>query len=188
MKRKLPRSKVMLILIPILLLFSCKDDERIYELLPSEPEPEMDITAYGTISVNHENGSGASGNEGSLKVVDGDYNSKFLINPYVSDLYMQLSFPGGAALSAYTLTSGNDSPDRDPKKWTLTASNDGENWIELDSRTDQVFAERNLTVRYDFDNIEKFKIYRLNILSNGGGSLFQLSEWRIISVPVNEPN
>src|SRR5689334_8474177 len=45
----------------------------------------------------------------------------------------------------YSLTSANDSPTRDPKNWMIEGSNDGVNWMTLDSQSNQSFASRLLT-------------------------------------------
>lgn len=187
MNKQKALTKMSLYLLLGLLSTACsKDKEREYPLLPAEQEKEMDITAYGVLKVNRENGGGKEGGEGSLKVVDGDYKSKYLINPYQNDMYIQLGFPGAIKLGAYTLTSGNDAPDRDPKNWTLAGSADGTNWKVIDERKEEKFAGRNETRRFQITTTESFKFYRINILSNNGGGLFQLSEFRLINDPDNK--
>lgn len=144
---------------------------------------KVDVTAKATLSVNVDNGAGANSTEGSAKVVDNDINTKFLINPYQNILYMQLAFAQPQQVASYTLTSGDDAPPRDPKDWKLTASNDGVNWVDLDTRTGETFSGRKLTKTYSFKNKIQYKFYRISITAIGSGSLFQLSEWRLIEVP-----
>ncbi|MEH3113791.1 discoidin domain-containing protein [Pedobacter terrae] len=144
---------------------------------------KVDVTAKATLSVNIESSGGSAGSEGSAKVIDNDINSKFLINPYQSNFYMQLAFAAPQQIASYTLTSGNDAPGRDPKDWKLSASTDGNNWVDLDVRTGETFSGRNSTKTYNFKNKVLFKFYRLSITAIGSGSLFQLSEWRVIEVP-----
>ncbi|RYF23080.1 MAG: discoidin domain-containing protein, partial [Flavobacteriales bacterium] len=144
---------------------------------------KVDVTAKGVLSVNIENSAGPNGGEGSLKVVDNDINSKFLINPYASNLYMQLNFPVAQQVASYTLTSGGDAPGRDPKDWKFSGSLDGTTWVDLDTRTGEAFSGRNMTKTYSFKNIVAYKHYRISITSITSGSLFQLSEWRVIEVP-----
>ncbi|UIR56029.1 discoidin domain-containing protein [Sphingobacterium sp. SRCM116780] len=188
---KLTKSRQFLLFVGIMLSFSaCKKTEvKHYELLPPEKEAEMDITIYGKLSVNHENGGGVSAGEGSPKVVDDDYATKFLINPFYNDLFLQLTFPGGIAVTSYVLASANDAPGRDPKDWDLVGSNDGENWTTLDSRTGYTFPDRDYKIRFDLSNTAKYKFYKLNIKAIAGGSgLFQLAEWRLISDPQKSAN
>ncbi|WP_316851115.1 discoidin domain-containing protein [Pedobacter agri] len=147
---------------------------------------KVDVTAKANLTVNIENGAGASGGEGSAKVVDNDFNSKFLINPYQSNFYMQLSFPSPQQVASYTLTSGGDAPGRDPKDWKFSGSMDGTTWVDLDTRTGETFSGRNLTKTYSFKNLVLYNHYRISISAVSSGSLFQLSEWRLIEVPAEQ--
>jgi hypothetical protein len=156
----------------------------VYELLPPDPEVETDITYLGTLSVNLENSGGPTAGEGSPKLVDANLDSKYLINPYANNLYMQISFKTAQRVASYKLTSANDAPGRDPKDWKLQASNDGTTWVDLDTRKGETFDARGLTKRYDFTNITDYKIYRISVTANGGDSLFQLAEWSLIKVPL----
>lgn len=142
----------------------------------------VDITAEAQISVNRENNGGPTGNEGSLKLIDGDLNSKYLSN-YVQPFWATLTFEEGKLVNFYQLTSGNDAPDRDPKTWQILGSNDGENWDVVDERTDQTFSSRNQTREFYFENDTAYTHYRFNVLNNNGGGLFQMSEWRLLSIP-----
>lgn len=181
----LKRTKqVMVMLVCIIVIFcsGCKKDKIAhYDLLPPDPE---DVTALGAVSVNIENTNGADATEGSSKVTDGDDATKFLIFTYDSTLYIQLKFKAAEHIASYSLTSANDSPDRDPKDWTITGSNDGATWTVLDTRTGETFAGRGQTNSYDFTNTTSYTHYRLNITANNGSSLFQMAEWRVINYPI----
>ena len=164
------------------LLFGCgKEEYPAVDLFTWKAK--VDVTAKATLSVNIENGAGATGGEGSAKVIDNDFNSKFLINPYQSNFYMQLSFSSPQQVASYTLTSGGDAPGRDPKDWKFSGSADGTTWVDLDIRTGETFSGRNLTKTYSFKNKVLYNHYRISISAVGSGSLFQLSEWRLIEVP-----
>ncbi|WP_240775566.1 discoidin/SUN/FTP domain-containing protein [Sphingobacterium psychroaquaticum] len=174
-------------LVPLFLLTlgSCeKSEKREYPLLPTEKDPEMDITSYGVLSVNRENSGGNTAKEGSLKVVDNDYSTKFLINPYQNDLYIQLAFPGGIAVTSYIVASADDAPARDPKDWELVGSNDMQAWTVIDKKEGYVFSARNQKVRFDTSNKEKYRYYRFNVKAiSGGTGLFQMAELRLINDP-----
>lgn len=144
---------------------------------------EKDITSLATLSVSKDNDGGSDAGEGSKKLVDGDYNSKFLTGGFPQDFWMQLAFPSAQILGSYTITSGNDAPERDMKNWTLAGSNDGTTWTVLDTRTDESFSDRNITKRYEFNNTDAYKQYRINVLANNGSDLIQVSEWRVITYP-----
>lgn len=182
---KLTKSSLTVLFVAAIFFAGCKKEKRVYELLPPDPEIETDVTYLGTLSVNLENSGGPTAGEGSPKLVDGDLASKFLINPYVNTLYMQITFKTAQRVAAYTLTSANDASGRDPKNWKIQASNDGgATWVDLDSRAGETFPTRKLTKRYDFTNITAYKIYRFSVTANGGDGLFQLAEWGLIKVPL----
>jgi hypothetical protein len=144
---------------------------------------EKDITSLATLSVSKDNGGGADAGEGSKKLVDGDYNTKFLTDGFPQDFWMQLTFPATKILGAYTITSGNDAPGRDMKDWTLSGSNDGTTWTVLDTRTGEMFSGRNMTKRYEFTNTAAYTKYRIKLIANNGSNLLQVSEWRVITYP-----
>jgi hypothetical protein len=96
-------------------------------------------------------------------------------------------------ISAYSITSGNDAPERDPANWELWASPNGTTWTRLHSVVGERFARpssttpgsgRFLTHSYGhstgatpFNNTTAFKYYQLRITANQGGSLTtQLAE------------
>lgn len=158
------------------------ENSRVIVVIDPKNVVETDVTAEGTLSVNRENGGGPDAGEGSPKVVDGDTNTKYL-NEYNTDMWMQLEYDEPVSVGAYTFTSANDADGRDPKDWKFEASQDGVNWVELDSRSGEIFSERFQTKRYDFDNTTPYKYYRISITANNGSNLFQLAEWRLIRVP-----
>jgi len=141
---------------------------------------ERDVTTQGAISVSHENNGGSSANEGSPKLVDNNTATKYLTQNYTSGMWFQLTFPTAKTLGAYTFTSGNDADTRDPKTWRLEASNNGTDWTVLDTRTDQLFAARTQTRRFEFDNTNAYTRYRIVLVANNGATIFQMSEWRMI--------
>ena len=144
---------------------------------------EKDITSKATLTVSQDNPGGADAGEGSKKLVDGNNNSKFLMAGFAAGFWAQLEFPTPEKIGAYTITSGNDAPDRDARDWQLQGSNDGTTWTLLDDRTNQVFPDRNQVIRFEFDNSTAYKYYRMLISANGGSNLLQISEWRLITYP-----
>jgi len=185
---KLTNIKAVAILALVMAVLSgCdKKKERVYELLPPDPETEKDLTELAlNLTTNIENTGGASAGEGSKKLIDNDLESKFLIFSFDPTFYVQLEYQDAERIDAYTFTSANDAEGRDPKNWKILASNDLTKWTELDEETDQLFDERQQTVRYEFNNSEKYKYYRLAIseLRSGTSGLFQMAEWRVIKRP-----
>lgn len=143
----------------------------------------QDITLDGRFTVSRDHDGGPEHAEGSLKLIDGNPETKFLQGGYSGDLWVQLEFIDPIEAGAYTLTSANDDYNRDPKDWNLQGSVDGETWTTLDTQTAQNFEQRFQTVTYIFDNDQAFKFYRLNITANEGAGLFQCAEWQLLKLP-----
>lgn len=142
---------------------------------------ETDITNTNIrYSVQFENTS--NGNENSSKLIDNNINTKFLLFNF-TNVWVQLDFATPQFTGAYTLTSANDEPGRDPKNWELQGSNNGADWVVVDSRNNESFGSRFLTRKFTFSNKQAFKYYRLNITANWGKDLFQLAEWRLLRRP-----
>lgn len=150
---------------------------------PFDPVTEVvDVTNQGALSVSRDNNGGPSHKEGSPKVVDGDIGSKFLVRDYPDPIWIQLQYAEPVAISQYSISSANDAPDRDPRKWELEASNDGINWTSLHTKENESFSQRHQTKTYSFSNEQKFTHYRLHILENSGSGLMQVAEIRFFSV------
>lgn len=141
----------------------------------------QDLTYNSQITVSEENSSGFGSPESSFEVNDNNIKSKFLLYGFHPGLWLQLKLSGSFRVAnGYALSSGNDSPERDPASWRLLASKDGVNWTELDRRSDQHFSKRNETYLFHFDNEVDYLYYKLVITSNAGSPDFQLSEWRML--------
>ncbi|GHT47564.1 hypothetical protein FACS189440_08420 [Bacteroidia bacterium] len=74
------------------------------------------------------------------------------------------------ATSAYTLTSGDDMPDRDPKAWKLYGSNDGTDYTLLDTRTNITFSGRNQSLRYTLPATVTYKYFKFEITVTAGSN------------------
>jgi hypothetical protein len=157
---KITRNTVALCFVLASLLGCGKEDYPPVDLFTWKAK--VDVTDKGNLSVNIENSAGATGGEGSKKVVDNDFTTKFLLNPYQNNLYLQLSYP---------------------KDWKLSGSMDGTTWVDLDVRTGEVFSGRNMTRTFSFKNTVLYNHYRISISAVSNSTLFQLSEWRLIEVP-----
>jgi len=143
--------------------------------------PERDVTAQATLSVNIDNSGGADANEGSKKVVDNNIDTKFYTGSFAPGLWMQLTFQKEISIGAYTLTSGNDEHVRDPKSWVFQGSDNASSWTDLDVQTNIVFSDFKQTKRFEMDNQQTYKYYRIVINEKSGtNTSFQLSEWRVI--------
>jgi hypothetical protein len=130
----------------------------------------------GTITVSSENAPA----EGSAQAFDDNSSTKWVAS--APQAFLQYQFASGKqyAVSMYTLTSANDAPGRDPRDWTLKASNDGTNWLTLDTRTGGEFPWRFHTKVYSANNVTPYAYYRFEFTANHGEPYTQLAEIELI--------
>ena len=136
-----------------------------------------DNTKGGTLTGNH---TDSPGGEQLPNLIDSNFSSKYLAFDYDTDLYVQLAYPSSRKVDAYTITSANDAPERDPKNFNLQGSNDGTAWTTIDSRNNETFSGRNFTRTFNLAAEANYSYYRLNITSLSGADLIQVSEWRLL--------
>ncbi len=58
----------------------------------------------------------------------------------------------------------------------MQGSNDGTNFVNIDSQSDRDFASRFQTNSYNVSNTQAYKYYRLNVTANNGAGILQLAE------------
>lgn len=134
-----------------------------------DPEDVAEVTATGN----------SPSNEGVENLIDGDDDTKWLAFDSSATITMKLAET--TAIGRYALTSANDFDGRDPKDWTLQGSQDGQNWTDLDRRTNEDFPNRFQAKDYRFDNTESYQYYRLDITANGGEGATQLAEIQLFT-------
>lgn len=157
--------------------------------VPSTPAlPVIDTTddLRGTITARGDNGPA----EGKEKAFDNQSGSKWLDFLPVEGSWIQYTYAAGSAgrLSAYTITSGNDAPERDPYTWQLLGSNDGgKTWTAVDLRSGIIFKDRFQKQTFAITGSPTYKAYRLNItviasptLSTSVRDCLQLSEIELL--------
>ncbi len=148
-----------------------------YIVIPSDTTD----SGTGTITAQGENGS----SESKEKAFDNNINTKWLdfanANPETRASWIQYQYANGDkfVVTAYTISSANDRPARDPRDWTLLGSNDGVNFTPLDTRNNEFFSSRFETREFTISNSTGYNVYRLDIHSvadPGGANSVQLSE------------
>ncbi|MDQ6422166.1 glycoside hydrolase N-terminal domain-containing protein [Paenibacillus sp. LHD-117] len=112
-------------------------------------------------------------------MTDGSIDTKWYSGDGKPPFWIQWEYAEAKVITGYSLTSGNDVPNRDPKDWTLKGSNDGVQWTVLDTRTNEEFASRKLTKTYSFTNNTAYKFYKFDLVTKGGTQI-QLSEMKLI--------
>jgi predicted alpha-1,2-mannosidase len=105
-------------------------------------------------------------NEVAKNAADEDPNTKWLT--FATTGWLQYQLSGDVTVKKYALTSANDTPDRDPKDFTLQGSADGSAWTTVDSRSGQKFSGRFATDIYDVATPAAYRYYRLNVTANSG--------------------
>lgn len=146
--------------------------------LPQPASPPYSVTFAGT----YQDGQVSAG-ERIDKLFDNNVLTKFIARftdqGNAPTVIVYKPFLGPTRANVYTMTSANDARDRDPKSWRLEGSLDGTNWVQLDTRQDIDFSSRYETKIFDFPNTVAYSYYRLTILTNNGGGLFQMAEWTL---------
>ncbi|MEV6301376.1 GH92 family glycosyl hydrolase [Actinoplanes sp. NPDC051861] len=138
------------------------------------PRPLVDRATGGTIVASGENAP----NETAAKLVDDTSLTKWLAFQNTATLEYRL--PAAATVRQYTLTSGDDAPERDPRSWTLQGSSDGVTWTTLDTRTNLDFSDRRQTRAFTIPNTTSYPRYRLQLTTNHGAAQTQLAEWELL--------
>ena len=133
------------------------------------------------------NGEYAESGEVADNLWDGTVNSKWLV--FATTGWVTYKFPAAQNIKKYALSSANDSPERDPKNWTVQGSTNGTDWTVLDTRTGETFSERFQTKTYDVTTPGSYSWYKLDItLNNGSTNIIQLAEWQLSDGSTTPPS
>ena len=124
---------------------------------------------------------------GNAKWCCGDLNN-FPTNPISIDA--NIGIP--VVLSHFTLTSGNDTPERDPRVWQIQGSSDGTNFTTIFTQNNpaaSVWSARDQVIRFDggtdFATPAPYSVFRFVTTATGltTGARFQLGEIEYFAVP-----
>jgi hypothetical protein len=127
-------------------------------------------------------------NEGPAQAFDGNTNTKWL-GGVTASTWLQVQLASPAAVSAYSITSANDAPERDPKNVVLEGSNDGTVWQAINTRTFAFTARFQKMTQTFTQPSQSYTRYRLRIVANNGSreviasgttGLVQLSEFELV--------
>lgn len=127
-------------------------------------------------SASSENASG----ERASSAADNEPSTKWLTFHTSGWLKYELNL-GGKAVS-YSLTSGDDHPERDPRNWRVLGSNNGTEWVLLDERKNESWdgGKRGVTRTFKLRSPRAFSHYTLEISQNQSGSILQLADWTLV--------
>ncbi len=120
--------------------------------------------------------------ENKSLLFDSNASTKFLtgMRPSAQNpAWVSFSFPSAVTVGVYSLTSANDLSERDPLAWRLLASDDGVNYITVDSRSGQSFSGRGQQNEYQIANPAPYRYYKLAITENHGADKTQIADLRL---------
>ena len=109
-------------------------------------------------------------------------NDKWCCNGPTQWVYVQ--FSQAYVLSHFTITSGNDVSGRDPDIWKIQGSNNGSDWTDIFSYSNDgnsPFSARGQVIRYngaedDFATPSSYSYFRYLVTSVVSGSMHQINE------------
>jgi predicted alpha-1,2-mannosidase len=131
------------------------------------------VPSITAVTASGENAPG----EAAVFAADRDAGSKWLV--FTNTAWLQYKLNQSLTVVSYSITSGGDAPERDPKNWTVSGSADGQTWTVVDTRTDQTWQDSQRGVRKDFTVATPgtYSYYKLDITANHSGGIIQLADF-----------
>ena len=115
-------------------------------------------------------------NETADRAFDGNAATKWLGTDYTG--FIGASFATPRTVRAYTLTSANDVPGRDPVSWDFQTGADGVLWTQRGAQTAQYFFGRGERRAFAVANPGAHAKFRILMSENGGNPVIQLAEFQ----------
>lgn len=98
--------------------------------------------------------------------------------------WVSFSYFPGTIWNKYEITSAENSPEKDPKDWTLKGSLNGSDWTTIDTQSGQSFSERFQIKSYLFKSSTNYKYYKWEISANNGSTeSIQVAEFKLSYIP-----
>ena len=129
-----------------------------------------DLTTGGTVTASSEIVGGEA-----VNAFDNVFTTKWVVSGD-STPWIKYQFASAKTIQRYTITTGEDAQDRDPRSWTFQGSNDDSNWTTIETRTDEWFGPRNITREFYCINAVAYAYYKLDFTANWGSVDFQIAE------------
>lgn len=123
------------------------------------------------ITASAENGPG----EVAANLADANPDTKWLA--FAATGWVRYQLTGAKRALTWSMTSGDDAPERDPKDVTLQGSSDGTTWTDLDRRTGLSFSGRKQKQTFTVTTPGDYTYYRLDVTANHSGNIVQLADW-----------
>ena len=124
---------------------------------------------------------GLSSTELIGRINDGNRTTNYRA-AFTEPVSITYTFDQPVGINTYGITASKNEPTRDPAAWVLEGSNDGSNWIQLDSRSGELFSQRYATQFYTTERAETYSNYRLTITASNGADQIQIGELQLLSI------
>jgi alpha-L-fucosidase 2 len=126
--------------------------------------------------VSSPSGHGAGDGKAIENTIDSESKTKWCVNNGNTPVVWQLQLPEPQTVDTYKFTSGDDIPKRDPWRWTLEGSADGQSWTELDQRElDKPFDNRHEERQFSVAHPGSYRFYRFTFAPTEART-FQIAE------------
>jgi alpha-L-fucosidase 2 len=131
----------------------------------------------------HENGDGKT----IANCIDGDAKTKWCIDKAGKAVVWQVELVKEQTAPAYSFTSADDAPGRDPQVWVLHGSPDGKTWSELDRQNlGKPFEKRHQAKTFAIAKPSAYRFYRFTFTPQE--SFFQVAEIALSGIDVGAPS
>lgn len=141
--------------------------------------------AQAPVKTTFVSGSGRGGQEGPAMICDDQLSTKWCIDfPRLMPYSIVLDAGQQTSIVEYGLVTGDDTnayPERNPVTWSVSGSNDKENWTTIDEQKNNRSLPAEGLQEYRFKPKAagakgKFRYYRFEFSKMAGGTRIQLSE------------
>ena len=122
----------------------------------------------------------SSTGENQDKIFDNLKNTKFLTNHDTTWVQFTTKNNSLFKISKYSIISGNDSPERDPKQIILKGSGDGKTWTVIDSEK-TTFNSRTQTLEFNINPALPYNNFRIE-MSSPSAMVMQLAEIQLLGI------
>lgn len=134
-------------------------------------------------SANSPSGHAAGNGQRLENTLDDNPATKWCVENPGAKVAWQADLPEARRVVSYSLVSASDVPARDPRRWTLEGSIDGEKWTVLDQRDEAApFAARGERKTFNIAKPAACSHYRLTFLPDAGASHFQVADIALAGV------
>lgn len=134
--------------------------------------------------VDSPSGHAAGDGKGIGQCVDGRVDTKWCIADPGDRVVWQVALPSPRRVTAYTLTSADDMPARDPQTWVFEGTADGNTWVELDRQELAGPFEKRFEARtFKVTRPGEYRAYRFGFTPRSRAH-FQVAEIALEGAPV----